>query len=126
MDFNASLSALGAFSTAQEVTAHNVANVNTEEFKSSRVSLEELPDQSGVRVQEIRKDTSPGPQVQSMRPEQTQAGQMEQVQTTVQASNTDVAREMVSMTVNENAFAANAAVVRTQDEMLGHVVDEMV
>ncbi len=126
MDFNASLSGLSAFSTAQQVTAHNVANVNTEEFQSSRVSLEELPDQGGVRVQEISKNTDPGPMVQSMRLEQTQAGQTRQVQATVQASNTDVAREMVSMTVNENAFAANAAVVRTQDEMLGHVVDEMV
>jgi len=126
MDFNASLSALGAFSTAQQVTAHNVANVNTEGFKSSRTNMEELPDQSGVRVQEIRKDTSPGPPVQSMRPEQTRTGQMERVQTTVQASNTDVAREMVSMTTNQRAFEANAATVRTQDRMLGYVINEMV
>lgn len=43
-----------------------------------------------------------------------------------QPSRTDVAREMVNLTVNEDAFAANAQVIRTSDEMLGTLVDMII
>jgi len=34
-------SALQAFSTSQDVTANNIANINTDNFKASKVTLEE-------------------------------------------------------------------------------------
>ena len=41
-------------------------------------------------------------------------------------SRTDVAREMVNLSVNQNAFDANAQVIRASDEMLGTLVDMIV
>jgi flagellar basal-body rod protein FlgC len=43
----------------------------------------------------------------------------------VQASNTELAREMTNLMSNENAFAANAAVIRTRDEMIGGLINEL-
>ena len=38
----------------------------------------------------------------------------------------DVAGEMVNLSVNQNAFDANAQVIRASDEMLGTLVDMIV
>ena len=45
--------ALQAISVSQQVAANNVANVNTEGFRSSRVEYETGPDGRGVRVADI-------------------------------------------------------------------------
>jgi flagellar basal-body rod protein FlgC len=113
---DAAASALGAFSTVQAVAAHNVANVGTEGFDPSRVTLEERPDQGGVAVQEIRREDAQAPLVPSAVPG---AGYVE-------GSGTDLARETVTTLANERAFEASAAVVRTTDEMLGAFLDEVV
>lgn len=126
IEFNSGVTALRAFSLAQNVTAHNVANVNTEEFKASRTTMEELPERSGVQVQEIRKTTAHGPLVPVIRPELDESsGRMVQTEPLVEGSNTDLAREMVNMTVNERSFQANAAVIRTRDDMIGGLMDEI-
>ncbi len=118
----APLSALNASSVSQQVTANNLANVNTEEFRASRVTLEDLPAQNGVAVQEIRQDPEAPPSVPSMRLLEQQ-GRVEQQPVQVSTSTTDVAREMVNLMVNANTYAANVAVARTQDAMVGAVLD---
>ena len=115
--------ALQAFSTAQAVTAHNVANVNTNEFKARRTTFETGPKDQGVRVQDIRAGSAPGGAAPSFTVEEGASGRMEQTPSLVETSNTDVPREMVNMISNSNAYEANAAVVRTQDEMLGTTLD---
>lgn len=125
IEFNASASAMRAFATAQQVAAHNVANVNTEEFRASRATLEEVPSQGGARVQEVRRTTASGGMVPVDKPVQSGNAAPVQARVMVQASNTEISREMVDMTQNENAFAANAAVIRTRDSMIGGLIDEM-
>ena len=118
----APLSALNASSVSQQVTANNLANVNTEEFRASRVTLEDRPGMNGVAVQEIRQDPEAPPAVPSMHLLEQQ-GRVEQQPVTVSGSTTDVAREMVNLMVNQSTYAANVAVARTQDEMVGTVLD---
>lgn len=100
------LSALSALSTQQEVTANNVANVNSDGFKASSVAFESGPEGQGVRVGAIQESTTSGPQIDE-----------------VEGSNTDIGREMVDMITTSRAFSANAAAVRVSEQMTGHLLN---
>lgn len=100
------LSALSALSTVQEVSANNIANVNTDGFKASSVLLETGPEGQGVNVGAIQESTAPG----------TVIGDVE-------TSNTDIGREMVDMITTSHAFSANAAAIRTSEQMTGHLLN---
>lgn len=107
--------ALQAIQTAMQASANNVANVNTEAFKAQTVTLETGPGGYGVRVGDVVATTTPGPAIPA--PETTGTGEF------VQGSNTDLTREMVNQTVFQEAYAANATVVRTADAMQGVLLD---
>jgi flagellar basal-body rod protein FlgC len=130
-----SASAFKAFGVRQQVAANNVANMNTDGFKASRVGLEERPGRQGVSVQEIRKDTSSGPLDGQDKPgaalkasgrgdgradgNRAESGPAE-------GSNTDLVQEMVTMIENENGYAANATAVQTQTRMVGEFLNRQV
>lgn len=129
--FGTPLSALDAFGTSMAVTANNVANMNTDEFRASDVRLQTgSADQSGqeqgVQVAEIRQSTTEGPLRMDLRREVHEDGSVSVEQGLVEGSNTDVAKEMVNMITDQRAFEANAAVVRARDEMTGILVDRFV
>ena len=115
--------ALQAISVSQQVAANNVANMNTNGFRSSRVDYETGPDGRGVRVSDIRENTDPGPQVEGYVEAEERRRSEEAL---VEGSNTDLATEMVQMIENEHAFAANAAALRTSMDMTGVLIDMMV
>ncbi|QGY41635.1 flagellar basal body rod protein [Pseudodesulfovibrio cashew] len=100
------LSALDALGTTQQVSANNIANVSTEEFKASSVSLETGPEGEGVRVASINESTTSGPVVDG-----------------VEQSNTDIGTEMVNMMTTSRAFSANTAFIRASEEMTGHLLN---
>jgi flagellar hook protein FlgE len=109
---NSTVSALRAFVTKLGVTADNIANVNTDEFKKNRATLHE--DQNGgVRV-EISRDESPG-----FRYEELQNGEMLAKET----SNVDLAEEIPDLMITKRAYQANLKTLETQDEMLGSLLD---
>jgi len=130
-----SASAFKAYGVRQQVTANNVANMNTDGFKASRVSFEERPEGQGVRVQEVRKDTpsgsltgqdeaasSPGAAGRNKGSDdwnRAEAGQ-------AQGSDTDLVKDMTSLIENENGYAANATAVRTQTRMVGEFLNRQV
>lgn len=117
------LQALSAITTSQAVTANNIANVNTDEFKSSRTAFETGPEGQGVRVEEIRQDDAQGAYYPVVRPVENSDGYMTQQLQYVETSNTDVARDMVNMVQNTHAFSANIAAIRAQDDLVGTVLD---
>lgn len=126
MRIDTNASALNALATQMNVSANNVANVNTNGFNASRAELETGSQGQGVRVSEIREDTSSGPAVQSLeRSENPDTGRVETSWQYVEGSNTDLAREFVHMNAVQNAYEANAVAIRTQDEMAGTVLDIM-
>ncbi len=125
MNVEASSQALDVFSIVQQVSSNNVANVSTENFRSSRVDLEEGAS-GGVRVADIRQNNEPGPLFPSDRMESNSLGQNEVAPGLAMGSNTDIGKEMVDMMVNQTAFGANVSAVRTWDQMTGAVLDMVV
>lgn len=100
------LSALSALGTTQQVSANNIANVNTDGFKSSSVSLESGPEGQGVRVSDIQQNGATGAIVNG-----------------VESSNTDISTEVVDMITTGHAFSANTAAIRASEEMTGHLLN---
>ena len=109
---NSSLSALQAFAKKTESIAHNTANVNTDGFKKTKVTLHQGAENSVV-PQVSRIDT-PGPLVY----EQTAEGE-----TLVEKSNVEISEELPEMMLTKRFFQANVKMVQIQDEMLGSLLD---
>ncbi|MDR3203317.1 MAG: flagellar biosynthesis protein FlgG [Deltaproteobacteria bacterium] len=127
---HASTSALYAFGVGTAVTAHNLANVLTQGFKSSRTLYSDLPQSSGVVVS-TQKLYGPGPLI----PNQEGLPANDSLELIgpggaprillgfLEGSNTNVAVEMVNLIVASRAYQANAKVIPTVDEMLGIVIN---
>lgn len=94
MNINANLRAISDIGTAQQVSANNVANSQTNNFEASRV------------VQHADKVTiSKEARIAAQNP----AGE--------NLSTSNVARDIVHMTANETYLAANVKVINAQDQM---------
>lgn len=149
--FPSSLSGLDAFGSVMNSSANNLANVNTNNYKATSVSLETSLGGDGVRVAGISRDTSFGPAViseNSLREKLSAENQFTpsdnsnetsrlEVQDDannggvnsvygngyIEGSNTDISREFVTMISTESAYTANTSVIRTEDEMSGTLID---
>ena len=106
------LSALRAIQVKTQTTANNVANINTDEFKRSRVTLVEGSPE-GVNVT-IRKIETPGPQVYEQTPRGTEL---------IEKSNVDLTEEIPNMMLSRRAYQANIKTIQVEDEMLGMLLD---
>jgi len=109
---SAGLSAIKAIQTRTQSAANNVANLNTDGFKKTRVSLETAEPQ-GVAASVQRLET-PGPLVYEPQ------GQVEGL---VEKSNVDLSEELPQMMIDRRALQANIKTIQTQDEMLGSLLD---
>ena len=109
---NSTISALQAYKTRLGVTADNIANVNTDEFKKSKVSLKEGTN-GDVEVNINRVDT-PGHRYQEL--EGNQLVERE-------GSNVNLEEEVPEMMVTQRSYEANLKVLQTQDKMLGTLLD---
>ncbi len=109
---NTSLSGLLAQQKKVDATAHNVANVETDGFKKSRVTLNE-GENDGVSASVTQIDT-PGPMVL----EQTGGGEE-----MVEKSNVELTEEIPDLVVARRSYQANLKVIQTQDEMIGSLLD---
>jgi flagellar basal body rod protein FlgG len=107
---DAAATALAAYSQKVQATAHNVANLNTEGFKKSRVILQE-GHPAGVTASLQRID-SPGAPIPSL----DQA-------TIAESSNVDVGEEMLNLMTSKHAFQANLKVIQTEEERIGFLLD---
>lgn len=108
------LSALNALDKKMQVTANNVANVNTNEFKKSKaVLLEGKNGNIDVDVQKVDTPGYPTEKIQDDKPVETET------------SNVDLAEELQESILTQNAYNANLKLVKTQDQMLGTLLDIM-
>ncbi len=103
-----SAQAIQAFGTGTAVTANNVANVESDDFKSSRAVMNE-GDNSGVKVS-LSRNSSQGPLV----PQDDGS--------TKELSNTDLATEFTNMIHFQSGYDANIKAVQAADEMKGTVI----
>lgn len=109
---HSALSGVAAYAKQVEVSAHNVANVNTDGFKKSQTDLVEGSN-GGVRPV-VRKDDSAGPTVLSNRGHGP---------TQVELSNVNLAEETVNQIIAQRGFEANINTLKTADDMLGTILD---
>jgi len=106
------VSALHAFSKQMAVSANNVANAFSDDFKKSRAIITE--GQNGQVETTITKINTPGPLVEDPLSE---TGELKEL------SNTDIAEELVNQIMIEQGFKANAKVIKTYEETIGSIVD---
>jgi flagellar basal-body rod protein FlgC len=111
---NSAISALQAYKSKLKVTANNIANVNTDEFKKSRTTLKEGTN-GGVQVN-IHRVNTPGLRYKSF--EGNQLAEKE-------SSNVNLEEEILEMMVTQRTYKANLKVLQTQNKMLGSVLDIM-
>ncbi|SDB29366.1 flagellar basal-body rod protein FlgC [Desulfonatronum thiosulfatophilum] len=123
MNISPNIQALHAIGLSRQVGANNVANMNTPDFKASRLSLETGPEGLGVRPQAIDQDPTPGPLVPALEGATDEDGHHATVWGLAEGSNTELVAEMVNSIRDERAFQANVAMVRTWDELTGTVLD---
>lgn len=100
ISFSAPISGIKTSITRHDVTAHDVANINTEGYSESTVHQAEVKPQ-GVRISSISK-TPNSPH---------------------NYSNTDLAEETKEQVQNKNTLTANVKVLKAKDDMLGEVID---
>lgn len=100
VSFNAAVSGIKTAITREDVSANNVANINTRGF-SQTDALQTDMSPAGVRISGLRRTLN----------------------TRSQDSNTDLAKEMVNQVVNKNDLTANVKVIQTQDKMMGALLD---
>ena len=111
---NSALSGLLAHEKKLEVSSNNVANINTDDFKKSRATLQEEAN-GGVTV-DIQKVETPGSPIPYNEGEN---------QTSSETSNVDYAEEAVSVMTTSHGFEANLKTIEAEDEMLGSLLDIM-
>ncbi|MFQ5330177.1 MAG: flagellar basal body rod C-terminal domain-containing protein [Thermodesulfobacteriota bacterium] len=106
---NLSLSGIHAAFKQLNVSANNVANSNTDGFKGDRVTLSE--GKNGGVATNIEKSNAPGPLYQPT------TGML------AEASNVNLAEEMVSQITSRHILGANIAAYKTADEMHSALLD---
>lgn len=106
------LSGLAAYAKVVEVTAHNVANANTNGFKKSRTELVAV--ETGGVLPVVQKDKSAGPSILN----DTGYGPAQ-----LELSNVDLGEEAVNQILAQRGFEANISTLKTADDMLGTLLD---
>lgn len=110
--YQSALSGLNAFATRLHSNSNNVANVNTDGFKKTRV-VNASVDPQGVKTTVEKVDT-PG----ALTSRESSTGQ-----DVVELSNVDLAEELPAMTSNSHFYKANLQTIKTVDEMMGSLLD---
>lgn len=108
--------ALAVHSAAIQVAAHNIANVSTTGFLPRHATFATGSHGTGVELESVRKQDLPLGR-------QSLAEDGDRSRATIKASGTELAREMPQLITTQRGFEANAATVRTADEMLGSLLN---
>lgn len=98
MNISNNISSMQAHQSMLNNSAHNVANVSTDKFIPTNTNI--VGGEKSVRAQSSKADDNG-----SMR------------------SQTDLAKEMTDQIVSVDATSVNVTAIKTQDEMLGSLLD---
>ena len=98
--FSTPVSGIRTSITRHDITAHDIANVNTGGYEQRTPRQSDVSPQ-GVRISHIAQTPNDRADI----------------------SNTDLAAESGEQIQNKNTLAANASVVKAKDNMIGEVID---
>jgi flagellar hook protein FlgE len=107
-------SALQAFSNQISVSANNVANALSDEFKSSRAINTQGEDNQVTTT--VTQSKNAGPLVEDP---------MKNDGSLKELSNTNIAEELVQQIAAQHGFEANAKTIQTYEETIGSLFDVM-
>lgn len=115
LSMNTNVSAMQAFSRQMSVSANNLANALSDEFKASRAYNVEgkTPESPTVDTVIVRSEKA-GPLVEDPL---SADGSLKEL------SNTDIAQELVQQIATQHGFDANAKSVKIHDETVGSILD---
>jgi flagellar hook protein FlgE len=99
---NTAVSGLHTATIRTDVSAHDVANINTKGFAERSIVQSENQNSSGSHVSQIRKTPNNNP---------------------LGTSNTDLATETVERITGSYDFKAQLSTIKTADTMLGELLD---
>ncbi len=99
MALSSNIASIGANHTFLNTNAHNIANTNTDGFVPNRTLIKE--------------NGSGDPQAVVSQSDDNKS----------QHSQTDLSKELTDQVVIENVNGANISAIKTQDEMLGSLLD---
>lgn len=102
LSFNSSISGIRAATNMLSVSAHNIANSNTDGYKKQRVNLR--GNHGGGVIADITESTEAGPLYKNTRGE------------TVEASNVNYIEEVVTQIKARHLLSANAAAIKYTDK----------
>jgi len=109
---SSAVSAIKAFDKKMAVVSNNIANSQTEGFKRSRADLKEGA--AGAVEVDINIIDSPGPIVSVEENSSIVEKEM---------SNVDLAEEIPQTILAQTGFEANLKMLKTEDEMMGTLLD---
>ena len=109
--FSSALSGVQAGGRLLGASAHNIANALTENFKRTQATFEESP--AGGVVVSLTQDQRPGPQLSTG----------DDPFTFREGSNVEVEEELIHTLEATHLIEANLASIRTQDKVLGALLD---
>jgi len=109
LSINTNISALNALATRQDVTANNIANCESKQFKKSTTVLEEGA--TGTVSTRTQRVNTPG--VMINQPD----GSLEEL------SNVDLGQELVGMIPTQHSYLANLKALQANQEMEDKVLD---
>ena len=98
MNISSNISSISSHQTMMNTSANNVANVNTDGFKPSSIQISSAGESTTANTR-LSDDTGSA------------------------RSQTDVSRELTDQIVAQDATAVNITAIKTQDEMLGSLLD---
>jgi len=106
---SASVSGLWVFVRKLENAARNIANSNTDEYKSKKATIVE--DEAGLPSINTTVDETPGASFQDA------DGVVRE------ASNVELSKEMTDLMIAKRGYQANLKSIQTQDELLDSLLD---
>nr|WP_319493131.1 flagellar basal body rod C-terminal domain-containing protein [uncultured Desulfobacter sp.] len=112
MTVHSNVSALQAFSKQMQVSANNVANTLSDEYKADRAY--NVESKNGQVQTAISETQASGPMVED--PTKNDGSLKE-------LSNTSLAEEMVVQIQAQNGFEANTKAIQTYDKITGSLLD---
>ena len=116
MNIYVNASALNAFGSGMQATAHNIANVSTRDFEPQTYAYMSGPEDQGVFF--VPKAGFAPPAEPPSYPDPTLGYWTDNIENSV-----DLPREMVSLITSQYAYEANARVIAAAEYTSGVVLD---
>ncbi len=132
MDVNNNLAAMNAFAQGMQISAHNVANVSTDNYSSQAftygagsASQVEVQMKNSAYAQNYAAPDQVSAQMANANAPVSAQSSLQDTPPAIINNTVELSREFTQQISTQNAFEANAAVIRTQDQMMSTLNEQV-